>query len=583
MVCNSIGFSIPRRGLGYRSVLSRLRDTINERTKLPLGALVATNELYQSILRYYVAHDIFLVPGAPQHERQIREELSWLSNAGTLTPNAEIKSIKQVAVAAARQAVHWFDPRSLRPELFDIRQTYFTRPVPITCTHHTVSYRHALDQTFLPFLMSETLPCDSIVCSSTASRTAISNIFEQVASRLPVRGRQYKGRFDVIPFGVDTAKFRPIDQRQCRRKFDLPVDATVVLSFGRISAIDKGDLLPLVMAFHRVCQTSTNRRVLLVIAGNSRAGYSDQLKRELRERGLADVVRFIPHVADAEKPFLYGAADVFVSPADSIQECFGLVLLEAMACGVPQIVSDWNGYRELVVHGDTGVLVPTMWADCDEIIIKDGTAYPQEWEAEHFQLGQSVCVDPGALYDGLLNLTTNADLRRSMSAASRRRAEALFDWTRIVQRYEELWEELDQIALTLSDLHPDCRSYRIPGYFSCFKHYPTINITNDSVLVWNDPHGNGECASVALPYRELFDRCESVADWNLTTIAQIIRATRSGVSVCKVMEEAAGYGDRAELMRQVMWLLKYGYIRVAVISLGSGPDSTLVTGRQLGA
>ena len=52
------------------------------------------------------------------------------------------------------------------------------------------------------------------------------------------------------------------------------------------------------------------------------------------------------------------AADLFCSPADNLQETFGLSVLEAMASSLPVVASDWNGYRDLVVHGSTGWLVP---------------------------------------------------------------------------------------------------------------------------------------------------------------------------------------------------------------------------------
>ena len=56
---------------------------------------------------------------------------------------------------------------------------------------------------------------------------------------------------------------------------------------------------------------------------------------------------------------VWHAADVFVSPSDNIQETFGLAVLEAMASGLPVVASDWDGYRDLVEDGQTGLLVPT--------------------------------------------------------------------------------------------------------------------------------------------------------------------------------------------------------------------------------
>src|SRR6516164_5936950 len=64
---------------------------------------------------------------------------------------------------------------------------------------------------------------------------------------------------------------------------------------------------------------------------------------------------------------VWHAADIFASLSDSIQETFGLVIVEAMASGLPVVASDWDGYRDLVADGETGFLVPTS-------MVRGGTA-----------------------------------------------------------------------------------------------------------------------------------------------------------------------------------------------------------------
>ncbi len=71
-------------------------------------------------------------------------------------------------------------------------------------------------------------------------------------------------------------------------------------------------------------------------------------------------VTFLPDFKLYEKQIILAAADVFVSPADNVQESFGLTVIEAMAQGCAVVASSWSGYRDIVQHGVTGYLVPTL-------------------------------------------------------------------------------------------------------------------------------------------------------------------------------------------------------------------------------
>ena len=79
-------------------------------------------------------------------------------------------------------------------------------------------------------------------------------------------------------------------------------------------------------------------------------------------------------VSKKDKHLLYSGADIFVSPGDNIQETFGLAVAEALAYGLPPVVSDWDGYRDLVTDGETGFLVrsvfPTDWGASSWLIAR---------------------------------------------------------------------------------------------------------------------------------------------------------------------------------------------------------------------
>ena len=87
---------------------------------------------------------------------------------------------------------------------------------------------------------------------------------------------------------------------------------------------------------------------MLLLAGSNFLEYGSRLKEIAKKMGLLPYVKFLFNVSLENKYRLFAASDIFVSPSDSIQESFGLSVLEAMAAGLPVVASDWNGYKNLV-------------------------------------------------------------------------------------------------------------------------------------------------------------------------------------------------------------------------------------------
>ena len=137
---------------------------------------------------------------------------------------------------------------------------------------------------------------------------------------------------------------------------------------------------------------------------------------------------------------VWHAADLFVSPSDNIQETFGLAVVEAMASGLPVVASDWNGYRDLVVDGETGFLVPTVMVD-GATAGATARLLIGELTYDHFlaECSQATAVDVSAMAAALTRLVGDEALRRRMGEAGRCRAAEHFAWPRIIQAYEHLW------------------------------------------------------------------------------------------------------------------------------------------------
>jgi D-inositol-3-phosphate glycosyltransferase len=160
-------------------------------------------------------------------------------------------------------------------------------------------------------------------------------------------------RVEVIPPGVDHSIFFPADAAAARGRLSLPADRPVLLYVGRIQPLKGADL-----AVRALASLTDPQAELVVVGGPSGPEGATEVTRlhELAdELGVAGRVRWVdpqPHAALAD---YYRAADVCLVPSRS--ESFGLVALEAAACGTPVVASNVGGLRSLVDHGHTGFLV----------------------------------------------------------------------------------------------------------------------------------------------------------------------------------------------------------------------------------
>jgi len=232
---------------------------------------------------------------------------------------------------------------------------------------------------------------DRVICASQGEKDMLGSLYGVPASRVT-----------VVPCGVDTEVFRPLERVGARKQLGLPAKEPVILFVGRIEPLKGIDVLL------RAVSHIEGRFRVLVIGGDgkdlSRKAELAALAAELR---IADKLTFLDAVPHDDLPLYYNAADICVVP--SYYESFGLVAVEAMACGVPVIASRVGGLKETILDGQTGYLVPWL------------------------------CPEPFA--ERLELLLNNEPLRQSLGREARGAAER-YHWSEVAARVEDVYHEL---------------------------------------------------------------------------------------------------------------------------------------------
>jgi phosphatidylinositol alpha-mannosyltransferase len=221
-------------------------------------------------------------------------------------------------------------------------------------------------------------------------------------------GRYFPGEYRIIPNGVELDRFERAEPYEQLRDGVLNI-----LFVGRLE--ERKGLIHLLKAYHRLRKRHVDARLLVVGAGPKLREY----RRYVGLRGIRDV-EFLGRVTDEEKARYFASADVFCAPATG-QESFGIVLLEAMAAGVPIVASDIHGYKQVVQRGVQGLLVE-----------------PRK---------------PRALAAALYTLALDPELRDRMGEAGRARAPE-FSWERVTEQVIDFYREVRTAALSSGAVLP---------------------------------------------------------------------------------------------------------------------------------
>ncbi|MFY9287413.1 MAG: glycosyltransferase family 4 protein [Alphaproteobacteria bacterium] len=336
---------------------------------------------------------------------------------------------------------------------------------------------------------------DALICPSEAIRDAVQNLWGIYADYLNFRsGGKFKCpvQTPVIPLGIDTDKFLRLtsdDKRTAQRKaLNVSDDEVVILFVGRLSFATKAHPLALWQAAERAAQ-HTQKKLRVVMFG-----YFKPIDMETHFKALATAtcvkakVEFVMNNDPRFPDGLWAGADIFTSLSDNIQESFGLTPIEAMASGLPAIISDWNGYRGSVRDGLDGFLIPTLMPDPKAgLAIAEAYYNEENYGVSLMASAQSTTIDVEKCAKAIQILADDAAKRRSFGDNGRIRAQNMFDWRHIIKAYENLWQQLAEqrqakppkagIPIGWQAVHPG-----FPNPWAMFKSFPTTHLTQDDKI-----------------------------------------------------------------------------------------------------
>jgi glycosyltransferase involved in cell wall biosynthesis len=453
------------------------------------GKDVANFQLFQALARHGRLDQVDFLTHAPIAADRLRRAL-----IGEAPCPTRISSSVIFDQAAAAKAGALLRGSSRLEELaWQRRRAVGDRAYSLMGLIHTIA-PPAIRQEIAAASVEPIHPWDALICTSPSVQSAMRAMFDEWSDYLADRfggAKRPQPMLPLIPLGVDgqalAAAATPEGRSTAREAMGVGEDDIVLLWVGRLSFFEKAFPQSMMLAAEEAAR-ATGKRMHLVMVGWFPDGADGE--RRYRQAAAAHAPSVTFHIANgndrARLGSLWAAGDIFLSLVDNIQETFGITPLEAMACGLPVVVSDWDGYRYTVQDGEEGFLIPTLGGP------EDGLA--QDLVGQHmfgmksYQqyvgiVAQHTAVHVGRAAEAITRLAKDPELRRRMGEAGRRRIRDTFDWRVVAPQYTALAGELAAIRLAETSEAPPPGRHPVKGEpFRDFAVFATSILTPETRL-----------------------------------------------------------------------------------------------------
>ena len=517
-----------------------------------MGRQSAGKSLMRGVARKW-QHSI--VNGFGNGQAPLNEMVQQLKSNGFAS---KVRWFEELAATAPSTLNAVYYPAPLTRAVVERRNNIGATSYSLFGVTHTLSSRAAMDQVS-DLILPPFQPWDGLICTSQAALGVVDCLHQEAREFWTTR--LGASRFNsiakaVIPLGVNAPDFAPAPKRrdQARKALDIKPDEVCFLFAGRMTFHGKANPVAFYHALEAVCQKLKKRLVCIeagIFANDAVAG-AFQDARQI----LAPSARFVGVDGKDQSAYdsAWAAADVFVSLSDNIQETFGITPIEAMAAGLPVIVSDWNGYKDTVRDGVDGFRIP---------VILPGAGVGLELAERHEngadtydmfigRVSMATAVDIPALTERVSDLAQNGDLRRKMGKAAQAHACSVFDWPVVLDQYCQFAGELRAIRTKASQTSVAQACPKRLDTFALFAHYPTATLSGDMKVVANPAHQGKVDAFLDLAIAR-FSIHPTLLPSN--AIIELLAAATAETSVAQVLAGSSQFANDVKT-RALMWLIK---------------------------
>jgi len=442
---------------------------------------------------------------------------------------------------------------------------------------HTTSSAGAMDA-ISELITAPVQAWDAVICTSKAVKDNVSKLLQAQVNMLQERlgiSKLVLPMLPVIPLGIHTQDFMFTDAQKKAARLTLKANdnTLVVLFMGRLSFHAKAHPLAMYQALQIAAQTVkvSGKNIKLIECGWHANEFIEKAYRDAALHACPDVeVITLDGRKAKDRETAWAGADVFCSLSDNIQETFGIVPIEAMASGLPVVVSDWDGYRDTVRHEVDGFRIRTTMPEAG-LATDMALRHALEIDTYDMYCGHTcslVSVDIDQAAQAFVKLFESSSLRQTMGAAGRLRAQEVYDWRVIIAQYEALWAEQQSArtaALENTATPPVKLTHPWPARmdpFYAFASYPTQALTANTILCLADASVEAATARIQT-YQGM--AMVSFAKWvmpNDAEIVAVLKQASSGPQSAQNLVVQINEARKPFVFRTLVWFLKLGVLKV---------------------